>query len=78
MNTYQEVQEAIVAGQRALNSLREAKSALNAARGWGFIDLLGDNMISGILKHERIHSAKKSVDRAKQDFSIFQRELEYK
>lgn len=75
MNTYQEIQEAIVAGQRALYSLREAKSALNTARGWGFIDLLGDNMISGILKHERIYSAKKSIERARQDFSIFQREL---
>lgn len=75
MNTYQEIQEAIEAGQRALQSLNQAKKALNSARGWGFIDLLGDNMISGVLKHERIHSAKKCVEQAKRDFSIFQREL---
>lgn len=75
MNTNVEVQEAIVAGENALNSLRQAKKALNTARGWGVVDLFGGNTLSGLLKHERIYSARKSVERAKRDFSVFQREL---
>lgn len=76
MNTDKEIQEAIDAGQRALSSLRNAKKALDTARGWGIVDILGGNTLSGLLKHERIYSAKQSVNQAKYDFSIFEKELE--
>ena len=40
-----EIREAIDAGERALDSLRDAKQSLKSARGWGVFDLLGDDAI---------------------------------
>lgn len=40
MNSYmmdKEIQEAIISGERALNSLRNAQEKLNSARNWGII-----------------------------------------
>lgn len=36
-----EIREAIEAGERALQSLRDARNSLSSARGWGVIDMFG-------------------------------------
>ena len=36
-----EIREAIDAGERALRSLRDAKSSLGSARGWGMAEQVG-------------------------------------
>ena len=70
-----EIREAIDAGERALRSLREAKSSLDSARSWGIVDIIGGRGLSGLIKHVRIGDAKSSLDRAKFDLERFSREL---
>ena len=40
-----EIDEAIRAGEQALDSLREAKNQLNSARNWGIYDMIGGGLI---------------------------------
>ena len=70
-----EVDEAIRAGERALDSLREAKGKLNSARNWGIYDILGGGMISSIVKHSKMSSANEWVERANYDLKHFAKEL---
>ncbi len=70
-----EIREAIDAGERALDSLRDAKKSLKSARGWGVFDLLGGGAISGLVKHVKVGDAKSSLTRAKRDLEYFSREL---
>ena len=53
-NRNMEIREAIDAGERALRSLREAKSSLGSARGWGIVDIIGGRGLSGLIKHVKI------------------------
>ena len=79
MNAYydqrKEVGEAIIAGERALGSLRRALDELYSARRWGVLDLFGGNMLSGLIKHSRVNDASKHLEEAKRDLGKFQREL---
>ena len=70
-----EIREAIKAGERALCSLKEAKSSLSSARNWGLFDLFGGRTVSGIMKHMRIGDAKSSLNQAKYDLERFSHEL---
>ena len=74
-NRDMEIREAIDVGERALRSLREAKSSLNSARGWGMVDIIGGRGLSGLIKHVKIGDAKSSLNRAKYDLETFSREL---
>lgn len=78
MNTYnyeQERQEAIDAGERALESLRLAKSELNSARTWGVFDLFGGGLISTLVKHSKMGHAQEYLEQAKRDLYRFSEEL---
>ena len=70
-----EIREAIEAGERALRSLKEARSSLGSARGWGMVDLFGGRGLSGLIKHVKIGDARSSLNRAKADLDRFSREL---
>ena len=70
-----EIREAIEAGERALHSLRDARSSLGSARNWGLFDLLGGDLISGLVKHKKIGDARASLNQAKYDLERFSREL---
>ena len=70
-----EKREAVEAGKRALESLRDARNYLDSARKWGFFDLLGGGGITGLIKHSKIGNASSSLDAAREDLRIFQREL---
>ncbi len=74
-NRDKELREAIEAGERALASLRKADEKLESARNWGFLDILGGNVISGILKHSRLAGASRYIEEAKVDLRKFQMEL---
>jgi hypothetical protein len=80
MNTnydYQkECREALDAGNRALNSLRNAKSCLDSARNWGIFDMLGGGLLSGLIKRSKIKDAQGLMNRARQDLKTFSRELD--
>ena len=70
-----EIREAITAGERALSSLQEADKMLRSAGNWGFVDILGGGLISGLLKHSRLRDANRCMEQAKRDLQIFQMEL---
>lgn len=70
-----DVQVAREAGQRALASLREAQDALDSARNWGFVDILGGGLITSLVKHSRMNDATDAVERAQADLESFARAL---
>ncbi len=74
-NRDMEIREAIEAGERALRSLKDAKSSLGSARGWGMVDMFGGRGLSGLIKHVKIGDARSSLNRAKADLDRFSREL---
>ncbi len=76
VNMAREVREARAAGIRALNSLRRAQKALDTARGWGIIDMLGGGLISSLIKHSKVDDAQYNVEQAKFDLEAFCDELQ--
>lgn len=74
-NEEREIKEAIVAGERALNSLYEAKTKLKKASDWGLFDIFGGDTFSGIMKHGRMNEAKRCIEDANRNLKIFQKEL---
>lgn len=74
-NEIVEIREAIVAGERALNSLYAAQDKLNSARGWGMIDLFGGGFFSGVIKHSKMEDASRCMEEAKWHIKAFQKEL---
>ena len=71
-----ERKQAVDAGERALQSLNAAREALSSAKGWGVVDMLGDGLLSTILKRNRMHEANAAMERAKCDLEQFRDELE--
>ncbi len=76
MNYDIERQEAIDAGERALNSLIEAQDQLRKARNWGIYDIIGGGFLSSLIKHSKIDNARSCIERAKYDLDAFNRELQ--
>ncbi len=76
MNYDIERQEAIDAGEKALNSLYEAQNQLRKARNWGIYDIIGGGFLSSLIKHSKIDNARTCVERAKYDLQVFNRELQ--
>ena len=74
-NDAKEIREAIIAGEKALNSLYEARTKLKKAGDWGLLDIFGGDMFSGLMKHGRISEAKQCIEEANRNLNIFQREL---
>lgn len=70
-----ERQEAIAAGERALDSLEKAQNCLDSARGWGIYDILGGGLISSLIKHGRMDKAEEYLSEAKYDLRQFENEL---
>ena len=75
MDYEKERQEAIYAGERALDSLREAQNQLRKARNWGIYDIIGGGFFSSLIKHSKIDNARSCIERAKYDLHVFNREL---
>lgn len=75
MDYERERYEAYQAGNRALNSLLDAKNYLAQARTWGVLDLFGGRGLSSVIKHMKITNARSSMERAKYDLMSFSREL---
>ena len=74
-NAEKERQEAIRAGERALESLRDVEHYLGGARLWGIVDMFGGGGLSGLIKHSKIRTASRTMERAKADLRAFQKEL---
>ena len=70
-----EIREAIRAGERALDSLKEADRQLSSAGTWGMIDIIGGNTFFGLMKHMKVNNASRYVDDARRDMAAFRDEL---
>jgi len=70
-----ELDEAVTAGDAALDALNLVDSDLAAAGDWGTLDLVGGGLISGLAKHSRFDSAKANAERAQRLLLAFSREL---
>lgn len=70
-----EINEAIVAGEKALDSLYAARNKLKSAKNWGIFDLLGGGFISDMVKHSKMDDASRCMEEAKFHLQIFQKEL---
>ena len=57
-----EIQEALRAGQAALDTTNSILSSLDSAEGWGTWDLLGGGLLSDIAKHSHLDDAQKQVE----------------
>ena len=74
-NRHKEINEAIRAGERARQSLTDARSKLDSAGNWGLLDMLGGGLISGLMKHSKVNDASQFVEQAKYDLKSFEQEL---
>lgn len=70
-----ERREAIEAGERALESLRDAQNDLNSARLWGLFDMFGGGFFSTMIKRSRMDNARNHMEQAKRDLRRFSKEV---
>ena len=70
-----ERQEAIDAGERALDSLYGVRKELESAGNWGSLDMFGGGMFTTFVKHSKMNDAQRYMERAKRDLAAFSREL---
>lgn len=72
MNEYK---EAIDAGVHAEKALEEAIDSLNKAKNWSTFDMFGGGMLSTMVKHSHLDSAKDDIHHVQQALRHFQDEL---
>ena len=70
-----EIREAIVAADDALEHLVRARKCLDSAGNWGLLDLFGGNMITGLMKHGKMANAEREIEEARWALKNFSREL---
>ena len=70
------IQEAVTAGEHALDSLRAVMERLDSARAWGVCDMLGAGAISSKYKYGKINDANAWMQLANHDLRTFEKKLE--
>lgn len=76
MDYNRELNEAIVAGERAKESLEDALDVLNSARNWGLWDMFGGGgLITSLIKHSKMEKASDLIEDAKENLRQFGKEL---
>lgn len=75
LNYRREIDEAIRAGQRARDSLLQAKDCLKSAGNWGLLDMFGGGMFTTLVKRSRMKDAEQLVQQARSDLKQFRKEL---
>ncbi|MBP3886128.1 MAG: hypothetical protein J6F30_00525 [Cellulosilyticum sp.] len=70
-----EIEEAILAGQSALQALDEVEKSLSSASSWGLWDLFGGGFLSSIMKHSRIDEAQNKMEYATRQIERFNKEI---
>lgn len=70
-----EVAEAVAAGRRALESLEQARDALESAGNWGAFDIFLGGGLTSAMKHVRINKAQVALGEARAYLRAFTREL---
>jgi hypothetical protein len=70
-----EINEAIEAGEMALNGLRLAIQTLRKAKNWGLYDMVGGGLLATAIKHSNIDEAKNIIHDVQVWLKKFKREL---
>ena len=70
-----EIEEALAAGDEALQCLEAAWDHLNKARGWGIFDMLGGELITTFMKHKNMDDAQRAMEQARFALQNYSREL---
>ena len=70
-----ELQEAISAGNTALNTANQILSSLGSAESWGTFDLLGGGVMTDLVKHSRLDEAQRCTEQLQAQLRRFQTEL---
>lgn len=70
-----EINEAFIAGHRALECLRDTEKYLTNAKSTGPWDMFGGGTLSSLFKHSRIDDASTYMEEARHLLLYFQREL---
>ena len=73
--TVVEINEAIIAGKRALSALKEARQSLKCASDWGIADLVGGGFFINMIKHSKLDGASQKLGSAIQHIQVLQQEL---
>ena len=55
-----EIEEAELAGRSLLKEVSNAEKSLNSASNWGIYDIVGGDLISSMIKHDKINEAESS------------------
>lgn len=71
-----ELEEAIEAGQMALQQLNKTEKLWGSAQGWGAADILGGGLLVTAVKHLRINDARKEFELTRDFLIRFHRELQ--
>ncbi|MGG7176899.1 hypothetical protein ACQPU1_04850 [Clostridium paraputrificum] len=58
-----EVLEAITAGKECFSIIRNAGEALDSAKSWGTYDMIGGGVMSSIVKHDKLDTARKELNK---------------
>lgn len=70
-----EVDEAIKAGEDALETVEKTIKALSDAENWGVWDMVGGGLFSTIVKHNHIDTARKYAEETQRQLDKFKREI---
>ena len=70
-----EVNEAIDAGERALQGLNYAIGSLKKAKGWGTVDMIGGGLLSTAIKRSNMNEAQELIHDVQVWLRRFKREL---
>ena len=70
-----ELNEAILAGEKALISAKSVISSLDSAEDWGTFDLFGGGVISDVVKYNHLDEAQNKIQQLQSDLRRFKTEL---
>lgn len=70
-----EINEAVVAGQTALETTNDVLSSLDSAESWGTWDLFGGGLISDLAKHSHLDEAQRKIEQLQGELRCFKIEL---
>lgn len=70
-----EIEEAEIAGKELLRAANNAKSSLDEAKNWGIFDIAGGDMLSSMVKHNKINEAQSHFRRVGNLINRFNKEL---
>ncbi|OON98760.1 MAG: hypothetical protein ATN35_00685 [Epulopiscium sp. Nele67-Bin004] len=67
----EEVKQAISAGEKSLSLAHNLEDKLKSAKNWGFSDILGGGMLSGVVKHNKLEDAQIIANELQSQLKLF-------